>query len=290
MYLTSFEKNIIKTLAYYEALGEMPLTLVEIRKYFLGSRLAPLFDIQKGLFALKNAGIVKEKNSLFFLADKELNADKRLKNIKNTLYKWKKVKKQTGLLMYIPYIKTISVTGSIALNNSKKTSDIDILITSKNNRIWIVRFLSTTIAFILKKRRSAKYNTDLLCMNQFITEDSKMLGPSNIDAIIKNIKIDIWSEGEKLDNCTLFALGSNRLFIFLKQLIDKFLDFTRIGAVAENLLAKLQIEKIKHNFIHYPNELPSPKLNSKNLIFYYPRVLDTEKKYTLILKRVLKNI
>src|SRR3989338_11513893 len=96
------EKNILTTLAYYQALGNMPLTLTELQKYLVkkeGKNNVPLFEIQKALDFLVNSKIVYVKNGFFYLENNNFYS-KRIENIKITQKKWKELVYMAKFLIY----------------------------------------------------------------------------------------------------------------------------------------------------------------------------------------------
>ena len=63
----------------------------------------------------------------------------------------KKAAKMIGLL---PWVKLICVTGSLAMENSDSGDDIDLMIVTAQNRLWLVRpFAILLISFFFKRRK-----------------------------------------------------------------------------------------------------------------------------------------
>jgi len=130
---------ILKTLAYYQAMGSLALTVVEIKKYiFLPDKkklpIVSIMDVQNTLLSLKKDSRVEGELGFWSLKN-AYTIQNRIKNSKSTEIKWKKIKRHTWFLPYIPYTKAIYITGSIALNYAQKSSDIDLLTVNKKNRI-----------------------------------------------------------------------------------------------------------------------------------------------------------
>ena len=155
------EKDILKTMAYYQALGNMPLTLSELSRYMLGKEGnvdIPLFDLQKALNVLIKQGAVQTKNGFFYIksASEQNFYMNRIENIKTTHKKWKKIIKISKFLIYIPYIRAIYITGSVSINNAGEKSDFDILTKTRRNRIWLTRALTVTISECMRRRRHTK--------------------------------------------------------------------------------------------------------------------------------------
>ncbi|MEX0878047.1 MAG: nucleotidyltransferase domain-containing protein [Candidatus Spechtbacterales bacterium] len=291
--LPQAQKTILKTLAYYQALSKLSLTVLEIQKYLRKekgvSHAYSLFEIQKELNKLEEYGLVTEQNGFWVLSVSVTNEpglsvfENRITNSKYAALKWKKFAKTGRFLPYIPFIRSVAVTGSTALSNAKEKSDIDVLITSKGGAIWSTRFLVTTVSLLLKRRRYAKKIENRLCFNQYLTQDAINLGPETVDDTVNSIKIKVWDNKIPANNEALLSLQPSKILILLKNTVEKILKTLRLDKLFETFIAKLQIAKIQNNPTDYPKELEQPSLNSANLIFYYPRVKITEKKYKEIL-------
>src|SRR3989344_2294988 len=195
---TKEEGAILQTLAYYLAMADMALTPLEIRKYtLLKEGRIPLFEIHNALNSLKNKGVVVERNGFWTVKTGELSMQNRLKGTKNSAFKWKKFSSTANFIPYIPYVRRVAVTGSVALNNATQKSDIDMLITTKKDRIWTTRFLITIISGVLGNRRYGQNITDRLCFNHYMTADSEVFGPPNISSVVQNINIPVWDIDKK---------------------------------------------------------------------------------------------
>jgi len=288
------EQDILKTLAYYQALGNMPLSLIEIQRFMPNKQEGeniPLFDIQKSLEHLVKIGSVQTKNGFFYLNN---NPHKdpytaRINNLKTTHKKWGQINASGKFLVYIPYIRGVYITGSVALGNASENSDLDILIKTQSSRIWSARFMVVALSMVLGKRRYKNKINNRLCFNQYITEDSEYLGPPNINHIIENIKIPLWSDSKNESRKkSIYNFNANRFGLLVKKTIEILLYISALGWLMEKLIGWMQIKKIQHNETEYPTKILPLTIKTNNLIFYYPSVLETEKKYFTILDS-LKN-
>ncbi len=84
----------------------------------------------------------------------------------------------------IPWIKLVGISGSLAVENADKNSDIDLFIVTAKNRLWISRFFLLFILEILGKRRkrgeSVKEASGKICINLLLEEDSLAQSDKNI--------------------------------------------------------------------------------------------------------------
>lgn len=287
------EKSIIKTLAYYQALGGIPLTLVEIRRYLVEKKgakeSASFLELQRMLETLIDKGFVLKKNGFYKLRGSTEEFKKRETSAKHTALKWKKFTQKGKILPYIPYVRMISVTGSLATNSTHEESDIDILIQSSPRKIWTARLFVTLATQLFGSRRHGTKIKNQLCFNQYTTQDANELGPPNINAVIEDIRIPMWSQNNNSSfsrDFSLFSFRPHSSLMALKKIVEFVLDITLLGRALEYILGKIQIMKMKNNQVDYPKLLPSPTIESTNLIFYYPRVMATEKEYARILNEL----
>lgn len=85
----------------------------------------------------------------------------------------------TMLLKKISWIKLLAVTGSVAAFNSNEHDDVDVLIVTAENRLWLTRFLVVLILKLLGKYRTDRTPYGKLCPNIFLSEDHLCWAKSN---------------------------------------------------------------------------------------------------------------
>ena len=83
-------------------------------------------------------------------------------------------KRVAKLLSKIPTVKFVGITGALAMNNAGKNSDIDLMIITKSNTLWLTRLcvycILITTSYILRKPR-IKNERDALCLNMWLDEN-----------------------------------------------------------------------------------------------------------------------
>ncbi len=172
--MNSLEKNIIATLRFYDFF-ERPLTCHEVYKYLINSekadKPASLKEISQ---TLKIAGElnqeINEFNGFYCLKSRTGLIPKRIKREKKSIAKWRKAKKIARLLRFLPYIKMIAISGSLALSNTKPSSDLDFFIVAKSSRIWLCRLFSSLSTQIFGLRRHNGKIKNRACLNSFIAD------------------------------------------------------------------------------------------------------------------------
>ncbi|MFH1308421.1 MAG: hypothetical protein ABIH51_00215 [Patescibacteria group bacterium] len=177
--MNQLEKSVLATIKYYD-IFDYPLTGFEVFKYLINpvhliskDSLEPIkkikyLDILEILNKLKS---VKEYNGFYFLKNRNI-VDKRIKRQKISIKRWKKVKRIIKVLKYVPFVKMISVCNGLAINNSKKSADIDLFIIIKKSRIFITRFLITFTVWAMGQWRHNNKISNKICLSFYITDDS----------------------------------------------------------------------------------------------------------------------
>jgi len=179
--MTTQEKSLIAPLVYYDLL-DRPLTILEIYKYQSRAESTPsVFPLAKTRKLLKNSPFLNnqlaEKDGLYFLKGRKEIIDTRSYRLKISQNKWKKIKKITRQLGLIPFIRLAAVTGSLTAYNATPESDLDVLLITKTNRLWLTRLLSIGIIGLLGQRRHDQVTKDRLCLNCYLTEENLEIKP-----------------------------------------------------------------------------------------------------------------
>ena len=283
MELNVLQKAILATIAYYDVL-DCSLTGFEVFKYLinpvhiagqigLGRNLEiepigriSLKDVLDELDGRNLSFYIDQKNGFYFLKNRENLIQIRINRQKLSDEKWKKARKIINWMQVIPLIKLVAMSGSLAMNNAKEESDIDLLIVVKNKRIWTARFLVTLFFQIIGKRRHGSKTKNRFCLNHYITDQSlKINFPSLYNAqtyahlvLLLEIEKDLyykfqqgnsWIDDylafynlQKMDNQRKIKI--NPLLRFVAKIQELILG-TFIGLILEKILEFFQKRHIK---------------------------------------------
>jgi len=163
-------KATLATLIYTD-LFSYPLKKEEIWRSLIAKKKTQkqvTTDLQK----LKSKGKIQEKQGYFFLKNREGLISKRKKGEQEAAKKIKKIKKILPILKKLPFLKAIVLTGGVACANVKEDDDIDLLVITEANRLWLARPLSIFLLEILGIRRRPKQKKikDKICLNILLDE------------------------------------------------------------------------------------------------------------------------
>lgn len=186
--MTSVQNSILKTLAYAD-IFDYPLTAKEILYWLINpppkfkplqskplTLLKPLVPrpchkkLGSILLELEKQKIIENRNNFFFLKNRQKLVKTRLAREKIGFSKIQKARKTALFLAKIPTIQMIALTGSLAMNNAKKESDIDLMIVTRSNTLWITRAIVVGILKLKGLYPQNKRIENQICTNIFLDQ------------------------------------------------------------------------------------------------------------------------
>lgn len=157
--LNEFEKFSV----YYHNLFDYPLNFSELLRWTPGVLPQKSINdcdvaIQGNYFSLKGSeGLIYQRALRERISRKKMLIAKR----------------SAKLLSVIPWVKVVAVSGSLAMQNAEKGSDIDLLLITSKDRLWTTRILSYLLLKVsgTKLRKPNDSNEkDKLCLNIWLDE------------------------------------------------------------------------------------------------------------------------
>ncbi len=152
---------ILKTLHYVD-IFDYPLKVGEIQKYSV-ERLT--VDEIKRVLSPTASGF-------YCLPGREEIIELRKKREVWSRPKLEKAKRVAGVLKFIPWIRLIAVTGALAVENSDEGDDIDLMIITAPQRLWLTRGLVVMFLLLTGQYRRPEKIKDMICPNLMISEDT----------------------------------------------------------------------------------------------------------------------
>lgn len=181
--MTYLRNSILATIIYYDIL-DFPVTLLEVYKYLINPgrlhRLAhgvggiELAHILEALGGLIKSSLIEQKNGFYFLSGRSHLYDLRIGRQKIADQKWKKFLKLSRWLALVPYLKGMFASGSMALDNTDKNSDFDVLVIARSGRLYTCRLFLWLVTSLLGVRRKRFERTapNKFCFNHYITDQN----------------------------------------------------------------------------------------------------------------------
>ena len=221
----------IKDTLNYASLFKLPLTIDKLHLFLISSQKSSLTQVKNALRKsphLKRR-IVHSHHSLLKYRQK------------TSQEKMKLAQEVVKFFSFIPTIKAVLVTGSLAVNNAKPKDDIDLMIITQKNSLWFTRLLLIPLLSLFFKRRQPQK-------------------PNNQNSICPNLWLDKLSLAVPKAKRNLYTAHET---IQAKPLLDK--DHTHHQFLTANQWVKNYLANAYHHFYHQSEtNLPSAKkTNSK---------------------------
>lgn len=146
----------------YHDLFDYPLTRDELSFWRIGTEARPLFKVEK-------------TGPFFHLQKKSLNVLKRTANTKPSERKWDIAQGASRVLSKIPTVRFVGATGALSMSSARQEDDIDLLIVSAVDSLWITRLMVYSILRLQGfkfRRRGFTEKTDSLCLNLWLDEEN----------------------------------------------------------------------------------------------------------------------
>ena len=149
---TNLEAAILQTVAYVDGF-DYPLTAAEVHRFLIGIAATP----EQVSNILENGRLIPHQLSrqdhYYMLPGREEIAAIRQQREVNARQLWPYAQQYGCAIARLPYVRMVSVTGSLAVNNAIEGADIDYLIVTENGRLWLTRAFVILIVRIAARAR-----------------------------------------------------------------------------------------------------------------------------------------
>ena len=172
--LTPLQQDVLRTLAYFDVFS-YPLSKHQVYT-FLPHNSVTIQNVEESLHRLVESGLLRSEQEYYFLSDRTPDiVSSRRENEHRASVMLKRARWISLLLKQVPYVRAIFITGSLSKNVASRSSDIDFMIVTAPNRLWIPKMILTAV------RRILLFNTiKYSCFNLFVTENRLMFSQKNI--------------------------------------------------------------------------------------------------------------
>ena len=165
--LSTIRESCHATLAFFD-LFDYPLTLEEIRSYYLGR--VPGKEVLESFLGKDER--IGNKDGFYFFRGRESLVAVRHEREKIAKKYWRKVHIFLPFIRLIPFIRMVGVCNTLAFNNPTRDSDIDLFIIAKRGRLFFVRFLTVALFSLLGVRRHGRKISRRFCLSLYVDEEN----------------------------------------------------------------------------------------------------------------------
>lgn len=227
------------------------------------------------------------KEGYYFLSGRSHLIKKRRERTLYSDQKYDTARPIIKYLSYIPGIRLIAVSGSLAVKNGDISDDIDLFIITEKNTLWIVRCITVCILFLFNKKRSTQEQNakDKICTNMFLSLDSL--------AIPK----------KKQSMYMAYEIGLMKVMVNKKSTYERFVFKNRwVQQFLPHLIPNVKVKKQRASFLshsaksinellfyvqfHYMKKKITRETIGKNFAFFHP--IDRESEVQKKLKKRIR--
>jgi len=133
------------------------------------------------------SGKINQQGGYYYLQGRSQLPQLRRQRYVSSQPKWSIARRVAGLLFRIPTISAVFVTGALSMDNTPQHDDIDLMIVTTPNTLWITRFFVVLLLRMLKLRRdpglpehSSDRVSNKICDNLWLDSDHLSVQPHSL--------------------------------------------------------------------------------------------------------------
>lgn len=178
------EQSILRTLAYYDV-HDYPLTTEQIWRWFwagdgqlgMGHGAISFQDVQAAVAELIKQKKLEQAGDYLVLPGRAELVTLRQDRARENERKWRRAVTTAKYLQIIPFVKMVAVVNTLAIDNARPDSDIDLLIVTSPQHIWLARMMVTGVVSLLGYRRHKDKIANRVCLSFYLTTEALNLEP-----------------------------------------------------------------------------------------------------------------
>ncbi|MGE5224183.1 MAG: hypothetical protein ACM3PY_17215 [Omnitrophica WOR_2 bacterium] len=171
--LEPLEQAILYTIGYGD-IFQYPMTVNEIHRYLIGMK-STQEDVEEALHLPNRLGRwIAQSGPFYLLPGRDEFVNVRRQREQESARLWPKALAYGRMIARVPFVRMVAVTGSLAMNNVNPGGDLDYMIVTRQERLWLARSLVIVLV------RLAARAGDRICPNYFLSEQTLALQDQNI--------------------------------------------------------------------------------------------------------------
>lgn len=158
---TRLQRRCLEAIAYGD-LFDYPFSAGEVHRYLPGERTS-LDAVRQAISDASHDGCLSEVRGFVTLRDREALVDVRQHRAGVAARLWPFAERYGRAIARLPFVRMVAVTGALAIDNVDEEADIDFLVVTEPDRLWLCRALVIAIV-----RQAARQGVQL-CPNYFLS-------------------------------------------------------------------------------------------------------------------------
>ncbi len=169
----TIDRAVLSTVAYGDVF-DYPLDALEVRRYLHGVTATVEATVAALARCASPRGALSQRDGLYTLRGRESLVDSRSARAAQAARLWPTAVRYGHAIAGLPFVRMVAVTGSLAWNNVSVPDDIDYLVVTEPDHLWVCRWLVALL------RRFARLDGVVLCPNFMITERALALAERDL--------------------------------------------------------------------------------------------------------------
>lgn len=198
--LNPLERSVLATLAYFDVF-DYPLRPEELWRWLYVTnrhdweaiRRATPADVDHALQGPSLAATIDRAGDFLTLRGRSPIIATRLERHVGNERKWRRAVLVARLLRFVPFVELVGVVNTLALDNARPESDIDVFIVSRRGRLWLTRLLATAVVHALGIRRHGTLVTDRACLSFYVSDRALDLEPLRVSGLQEDVYLTFWT-------------------------------------------------------------------------------------------------
>lgn len=261
--LSKTQQSIVKALLYFDVFN-YPLKKEEL--FENSSEKQSFTDFVEDLGVLTGQGFIKHENGFYYSPNAAPGIIKR--RIDGNALAESMLPKAfvfSRKIASFPFIRGVSISGSLSKNYYDVTSDMDYFIVTKNNRLWIARTLYILYYKLLVPKSKKRY----YCLNYFVSEshlqipDHNLFVATELMHLIPTVNFEVYKSlmGHNPWAKDYFPNKNDAMYKgtadiqrpFLKKLIESAFS-GKFGNWVDNLLLRITLKRWRKKYKELSDE------------------------------------
>jgi len=167
------EQAALRSVAYADVF-EYPLQAAEVHRYLHGTSASPEVTAEALARCSAPGSALSYRDGYYTLPGREGLVDVRRRRAAHARQLWPAAMKYGRLIAGLPFVRMVAVTGSLAWDNVDGGADIDYLIVTEPDRLWVCRWLVRAVG------RVARRDGVTLCPNYVVSQRALVLADRNL--------------------------------------------------------------------------------------------------------------
>lgn len=190
------QQAVLRAICYYDV-HMYPLTDNELWRWLcrgVGETWEPIrTEMDEAVKQLMTDGAIERHGDYLTLRGRGDIVFTRSQRRVESVRRWNRAKAAARFLEIVPFVKHVGVVNTLAIDNTKPTSDIDFFIIVSPGRIWMARMMVTGILSMLSYRRHGKKIANRICLSFYVTRPGMDLASLKLSSTEDDPHLRFWA-------------------------------------------------------------------------------------------------